>query len=556
MRRALHSDVHGDMKDTVDMWTMIGGSRRTMVRDAVRVVFTGAFHHTTRDPIAVVRDTCTDSGHLRNRMELATALRALRGHFSFSVEDIDGAMLACVDKIRSFPLYYTTEGSAVRLAGHPDAFGLSTRDGDRDEDSLLEFAMAGYVTGGNTMLPRVRQLQAGEFLVRDADGCTVETYYRFRDGGEFSHDRDALFEGLRTATETVFRGLIERLRGRPVLIPLSGGHDSRFVLCELKQRGYDRIMTFTYGVPGTFEAQRARIVAERVGVPWRFIPYTRAHGRSFFRSPQYAGYERLTHAASTIPFIMDLPALALLERVGALPSDAVMMNGISGDFVTGNHIPSHFHGLEEVTEAQWMHALIHRHYALWRQLIPPHPPQWMRARIVAVLGESLPDVMSRETASRLFERWDWRARQACFVIHGQRAYEYMHRSWELPHWDDAFLRFWDRVPFNERFQQRLYRDYLMMTDRFGCFRTIPSTRFIAPPIPAMLQRCCALFGRHQGAIAHTLLSYWQDSAYYYALYPYTTYLRYARLHRSPISYHVRHVLERAYGQARLPHVHA
>jgi len=518
-----------------------------VVRDAVRVTFVGAFHHTDRDPAAVICDACTERGRLRHRRDLPDALRAFRGNFSFFIEDRDGATLACVDKIRSFPLYYTTEGDTVRLAQHPDAFGISTRDGARDEQSLLEFTMAGYVTAGRTILSSVRQLQAGEFLMHDVHGLVVESYYRFQDGEQAPYDHDALLEGFRVAIDSVFRGLIQRLRGRPVLIPLSGGYDSRFVLCELKKRGYDHITTFTYGIPGTFEAQRARIVAERVGVPWRFIPYSRKSARSFFRSVQYAGYERLAHAASTTPYIMDLPALGILEQDDALPDDVVIINGNSGDFSTGKHIPNHFRDLEEITSAQWIHTLIQKHYALWRQIMPSHAPQWMCSRIASVLGEPLPETMDRETASRLFERWDWRSRQACFVVHGQRTYEYVHRAWELPHWDDAFLQFWSRVPFAERFQQRLYRNYLMTTDHFGCFRTIPSARFLSPPIPAMLQRCCAVFGRHQAAIAHVLLSYWQDRAYYYALYPYAAYLRHARFHRSPVSYHVRYMLERTYG---------
>ncbi len=74
----------------------------------------------------------------------------LRGHFSFIIDGKD-FVLAAVDKIRSYPIFYSKQGNTLFISN--SAPKLQTEAGlyDKDGTSFIEFEMAGYVTGSNTL---------------------------------------------------------------------------------------------------------------------------------------------------------------------------------------------------------------------------------------------------------------------------------------------------------------------------------------------------------------------------------------------------------------------
>ena len=68
----------------------------------------------------------------------------------------------------------------------------------------------------------------------------------------------------------------------------------------------------------------------------------------------------------------------------------------------------------------------------------------------------------------------------------------------------------------------------------------------------VLQRSLRIFGASRAEIAHRILAYWQNDSHYYALYPYREYLRYARFHKSAISFHTKYCADVWYGGVRTP----
>ncbi|MDA1036552.1 MAG: hypothetical protein O3B65_06705, partial [Chloroflexi bacterium] len=136
---------------------------------------------------------------------IARQLRENRGLFAAIVETPSFG-IACVDKIRSYPIFYALNGSqAVSNSAR-----LVKAHDDVDEMSLLEFITAGYVTGAETLYRDLKQIRAGEFLAWDAtaERPRAHRYYCYRPNPDESHSQEELLDRLAHTLERVFKRVI------------------------------------------------------------------------------------------------------------------------------------------------------------------------------------------------------------------------------------------------------------------------------------------------------------------------------------------------------------
>lgn len=343
------------------------------------------------------------------------------------------------------------EYSTDRIRSKPVLWG---EKGPPDPLSVLEFRMAGYVTGNRTLYRGLYQLMAGQRLV---DGGPV-TYYRYLPERASARKEEALSDIL----DGVFRRLVERLAGRPVVVMLSGGLDSRLILCKLHELKYDRLTAITYGMKGNWESRIALQVAKVLGVPIRFIRIMREDFARFWRSPVRRDYWAFREDCSSVPNVQDLYPLWSIRK--ELHPGTVIINGQSGDFITGGHIPPALMR-NPVLGRELVEAIIAKHFRLWRSLAVYDPA--IRVEVASQLNVLPNTLMTPEEATGLFEYWEWRERQTKYVVSGQRIYDFLGFDWELPLWDDALMDFFARVPYQLRFGQTLYRQYLEAWDYCG-----------------------------------------------------------------------------------------
>ncbi len=406
----------------------------------------------------------------------ADRLEALSG--TFAAVYSDEVVIAAVDRIRSTPLFYGRDAAGT-LCLSDDARWLADATDARLDDPVAaaEFMLTGNTTGPSTLASSVQQVQAGEAVTFGPDTATAHRYFRYGVGDRLDASEDELVaEGVRLFEQT-FERLIASVLGRPVVIPLSGGMDSRLIAAMLVRGGRADTHSFSYGREHSFETQASRGVARSLGLDWSFVPYSNRDWHRWFASDDFQRFRRAATGLTATEHEQDWPAVLTLNKHGLAP-DAVFVPGHAGDFLGGSHLPA--------TPATFEHDPIdwlwQRYYVEWPTAgLTPDLRDALRARLASRLNGS-GDVLDA------FTQFGWQERQAKMIANSVRVYEHHGFDWRLPFWaDPALLDFWGRVPVPLRRGRRLYFRVLRRLMGDALF-DLPSTLRPEPWLTGKLRR--------------------------------------------------------------------
>jgi hypothetical protein len=209
-------------------------------------------------------------------------------------------LIARTDRYGASPLFYACDASRFSISpslvklvdeGAPTAF---------DEAALAVFLRLGFFLGDDTPFAAIRTVPPGGMLIWDAGTVTVSGGYRIVRPQQLS--RDAALDGF----VELFRQSIRRRlpAGSDVVVPLSGGRDSRHILLELCESGHrpDYTVTIPRYPPRPAEDERiAPILAGELGVPHRllvqsqsrFQPELRKNWETHLCADEHAWYVRM-----------------------------------------------------------------------------------------------------------------------------------------------------------------------------------------------------------------------------------------------------------------------
>ena len=175
------------------------------------------------------------------------------------------------------------------------------------------------------------------------DGIRISTerYFRYVPATAEVDAPDRLLLDWDATLLRVFGRLVAGVTPRTIVVPLSGGGDSRTIGWMLQRLGYPHVLCYSYGTLGNRESDRSRSVARRLGMPWLFVEYDRAKWARWYATSERLTYQRIAEGFSSVAHMQDWPAVWELRRRGDVPDDAVFVPGHALDFLGGSHIPAH-----------------------------------------------------------------------------------------------------------------------------------------------------------------------------------------------------------------------
>jgi asparagine synthase (glutamine-hydrolysing) len=414
------------------------------------------YSHTIQSILGICNDI--------NQAQIELFLKSLDGHFGIIVQTESFTFMA-TDKIRSAPLFFIKIKNNFFIDSDPkNLVNFDEFDKTINEDAKLEISMSGYTIGNKTLYKKLHSLKAGELVIFQDNSHKYFQYYKYF-GEIVNKSFDEYLEELSEVTIKIFQKMQKNIGNRQIVVPLSAGNDSRLVVSVLKYLGAKNVKCYSYGTPGNFESDIARIIAKKLGYDWKFIPLIHKSEKNFYASKSYKKYLAYGETYSSVPYIQSLSTIKYLKGLDWIDQDAIFVNGNTGDFISGGHINPEARFVYNdqsilLRKDNILNQLVEKHFSLWGYLKTKDNLSKIKNNLWNEIAKGCHECSELSNNHQFYEYSEFIDRQSKYVISGQRAYEYYGYEWRLPLWDDEYLLFWQKVPLNFKLKQKLYKGML------------------------------------------------------------------------------------------------
>jgi len=489
---------------------------------------------------------------------LSQKVKSLEGHFSFIIFNEEFAF-AAVDKVRSYPFFFSNLDNKIHFSN--DARWLRGKISDLkiNTNGITAIKMSGYTFGNETIYSNFFSLEAGTMVFANENKISINSYFKYVliDNVEKSEEERIL--DLHNATIKTFNKMIHTLNGRKVMVPLSGGYDSRFVIAMLKELKYDNIVAFTYGRKKDWQVKRAKYVSEKMNVKWQFIEYNNKKMRQYFNEDERKLFYQFASGSCSVPTIANYYSIKGLINNKLFDEDSIFINGQSGDFTSGGHLGHLLDNKKlnnKIKVNELFNSIITKHYSLWINEKTNKNIKIIKDNLKREL-ELQKDYITDDEFISLYELQEWICRQTKFVVNGQRGYDWFGLDWRLPLWSDELISFWSNTPWRIKYNQRLLLKYLQQynfQDVFGINEdNNHSTKYLntgksffpawAKPLKAFF-RLINYFSKKGVSYYYTAyIRYFMGYSYFYPQRKYSEYLKDSKYHRNVVSYWTKYFLK-------------
>lgn len=387
-------------------------------------------------------------------------LKQLNGEFAIIVETRD-KIFCTPDRLRSIPLFYTITKDNFILSD--DAYYLKRKSNQNlNEKNAAEFMVAGYVTGNETLFDEIKQVRGAEFLIYHKKKNDLKSffYFKFLHGNYYNLPENELYKIMDQVFINVFSRLVESTvkQGKKLVVPLSGGLDSRIIVTMLKRLGVEDVICVSYGRKGNRESMISKKVAKTLGYKWVFVEQTAQKWYECYHSEKADCYRAWAGNLSSLPHMQDFLAVQELKTQGKIPENSVFIPGHTGDVLSGSHIPEYYIDDSKIYNTEtFLTDSLKSHYNLWKWNCVHELEPVFRGKINrSVSGVEIRD---NETCANAIEFFDFNERQPKFIINAVRVYEFFGYEWRIPFWDLELINFFLKVSVKYRINQDMYIKY-------------------------------------------------------------------------------------------------
>ncbi len=406
-----------------------------------------------------------------NKKKCFDFIRKLDGHFAIIFFDKKNILICC-DRISSIPLIIKKGTNKIYVADNYKNLKNIVASKNKffiDVEQSINLASSGYTFGRKTIFKDVIKTFPGFFYLYHRNKLEEFQYYDWRPYIKKPSKKTKSKNFLKKLNIKIIKKLILSSKGRFIAVPLSAGYDSRLILSGLVEQGYKNIISFSYGRARNREALVAEKIAKKLNIPWFFIEYIPSQMKNIFLSKEYKLFKDYADLTDSIYFLQDFFAIKSLKNNNIIPSDSIIVNGQSGDFISGNHI---FYKSLEDTYDDLVTFFFKKHFKISRSIMITINEK-IKENIKKRISNFNININNINNIREALQKIEYEDRQAKFLMGGQRTYEFFGFDWRLPLWDKEYVEFFENLNIEFKINQSLYKEVMLEQNWGDVWKDIP-----------------------------------------------------------------------------------
>jgi asparagine synthase (glutamine-hydrolysing) len=418
-----------------------------------------------KNDTVAVRGYCFDSGNnfcrgeallklftaVKNEHDFLTLLQNVTGIFSVVIRK-ENKLVAASDKSRVFPLFYSADNKNITISDNP--YNLLSGNPKIDREAEQEFLLSSFTLDEKTLIEGVFQIKPSCYLYFENGKITQKEYYSYcttekEIASSTRNDGSTLETDFEKVLERVFRRLIQSANGRQIVVPLSGGYDSRLIAAMLKRMGYENVVCYTVGRENNPEYLIAKEVARQLEYPYHFI-FTgdKKFVENYTADETFQKYYKHSAALCSSFWMYEYFGVKYLVENDLVEKDAVFVPGHSGDFLAGSQT-TRMDVFANDTKKEWIRKIAKYIFIFGK------PTKKYREKI-----SQLYDFLYDKTSFSLFDDFILKHRLPFLPNNSVRLYEFFNHEARLPFWDKEMLEFFRTLAPELKYNKIFYSGYL------------------------------------------------------------------------------------------------
>ena len=352
---------------------------------------------------------------------------------------------AAVDATRTYPMYFTLSG---QLSDNPHTFPAK---GIADRRIVDFYNATGATPEGFTLIKNIFQAKPSHYAIWNPQtGWKQYPYQTYC--CRLQEEEAATEHQVLDVFDNVAERLVRSCGGRQVVIPLSGGYDSRLIAVMLKSHGYDNLLAYTVGKKGSAECRMAEQVANRLGIKHCTIDISSAASLElcYADRAEFERYYQFMGNYGNFTWMFEFAAIKKLRAMGSLSADAVFVPGHSGDSIAGSHITK-----AGVTARDTAASLTRKIMYISNEY------GYRRSVSEYIFGYFQTLLVEGVTPYSAYQSFILQNRQAHNIINSARVYEFFGYDVRMPLWDTQLVEIFRRRPLDQLQDCSLYNATLM-----------------------------------------------------------------------------------------------
>ncbi len=358
----------------------------------------------------------------------------------------DGERFIVVDHFASRAVYYRVINNELLISDNGFELLQKNEPIRTDYNTVLYFSQHGFTPKEETLHSEIKRMQPGT-IVHYTPTPNYITLYQYT---YFPYDSAPISVINNTQAKQTYKRLLSNamermlqiIGKRPIVLPLTGGLDSRLIACFLKKMGKPPVTTLTYGInEHTEEVIKAQKIAYKLGFKHQFVGSI----------PK--GFDK------ELGYTQNKEILAYLEYISGLSSgyyfaEYTSAKEIAQMFPQAVVLPGHNGGAHA---GKWSNMLTQLYH--WNKNLLPH---FMAVyygsgrklnkrdykRLIAIHKNELMEHNLDQLGLYAFARYHIYNWETKYYINSARSWQYFNNNVSMPYLDRELCEFTFRLPFN------------------------------------------------------------------------------------------------------------